>query len=132
MICQADCPSDQPKQEMHQTSAHQYGTIDTEGLKHLLQAKVPLVLLDARTGSYDDGKRIPSAKALALNASAEEAAAQIPNKESLVIVYCTNLKCPAGAMLAERLLQLGYKNVIKYREGIQQWIASGNQVTSIK
>ena len=45
-----------------------------------MPAKVPAVVLDARAGKWDDGKRIPGAKALAAAATAAEAAALIPAK----------------------------------------------------
>ena len=38
--------------------------VNTEALAALLRAKVPVTLLDARTGKYDDGRRIPGAKTL--------------------------------------------------------------------
>lgn len=132
MDCATSCQIEQPKQEVHQTVSHRYGIIDTMGLKNLINAKVPLVILDARTGQYDDGNRIPNAKALSYEATAEQASALIPSKESLVVVYCSNLKCPAGQALAEKLVDYGYLNVVKYAEGIQQWMASGNQVVAAK
>jgi rhodanese-related sulfurtransferase len=112
--------------------AHKYGLIDTRALQALMQAKVPAVVLDARAGKWDDGKRIPGAKALAPAATADEAAALIPAKEALVIVYCTNLKCPASAMLAEQLLGFGYTNILKYPDGIEGWISAGNAVETAK
>ena len=109
-------------------SAHPYGVVDTRGLQALVQAKVPLVLLDARSGKWDDGRRLPGAKALAPDATAEAAALLIPTKDTLVVVYCSNLKCPASAMLAGQLAGFGYTNLLKYPEGIDGWAAAGNPV----
>lgn len=117
-----------PQQEIHAPVSHQYKTIDTEGLKNLMNAKIALTILDARSGEWDDGNRIPGAKTLDTDATAEQAAAVIPSKESLVVAYCTNLHCPASKALAEHLLELGYTNVVKYAEGIEQWMAAGNEI----
>lgn len=107
---------------------HAYGEIDTRALAALIQARTPMVLLDARAGKYDDGRRIPGAKALAPGATAEQAAQVIPTKETLVVAYCTNLKCPASRLLAEQLAKLGYTNLLKYPEGIEGWAAAGMKV----
>ncbi len=104
---------------------HPYGMIDTQALAALIRGKTPMVLLDARSGKYDDGRRLPGAKALAPDATAEQAAKLIPAKDSLVVVYCTNLKCPASQHLAENLAKLGYTNLLKYPNGIDAWAEAG-------
>jgi rhodanese-related sulfurtransferase len=102
--------------------------VDTNALATLLAAKTPVTVLDARTGKYDDGRRIPGAKTLSAKATAAEAAKLIPSMDALVVTYCTSPKCPASKMLAERLAGLGYKNILKYPAGIEGWAAAGNTV----
>jgi rhodanese-related sulfurtransferase len=104
------------------------GVINTAALAAMIQAKTALTILDARAGKYDDGNRIPGAKALAADASAAQAAALIPDKQALVVTYCANLKCPASHMLGERLRLLGYAHVIEYHEGIEGWRAAGQPI----
>lgn len=103
-------------------------TIDTGALAILLKSGVPLAVFDARTGKYDDGRRIPGAKALAPTASAEQAAALIKTADTLVITYCANLQCHASHQLATQLRKLGYTNVIEYPKGIEGWAADGQAV----
>jgi len=102
--------------------------ITTEALASLLRAKTPLTVLDARTGKYDDGRRVPGAKALAPVAKDEEVAALLPDKTALIVTYCAGLKCPASHMLSEKLRGMGYVNVLEYHEGIEGWVAAGNAV----
>jgi rhodanese-related sulfurtransferase len=102
--------------------------IDTAALAALLRAKTPVVVLDARSGKYDDGRRIPGAKALAPTATEEAAAKLIPSKDALVVTYCSNLKCPASEALAKRLRELGFGNVLEYRPGIAGWVEAGNAI----
>jgi len=106
-------------------------TISTEGLAALLRARLPIALLDARTGKFDDGRRIPGAKSLSAAATAKQAAALIKGKDTLVVTYCSNLKCPASSYLAKRLATLGYKNVVEYRNGIEGWADAGNKVVKV-
>ena len=49
--------------------------IHTDVLRTLIKARTPMVILDARTGKYDDGRRIPGAKSLSPTAKPEEVAA---------------------------------------------------------
>ena len=100
--------------------------ISTGGLKTLIAAGTPMVIIDARTGKYDDGRRIPGAGNLAADASTEEVGKVIKSKDQLIVTYCSNLKCPASGMLAEHLRKMGYKNVVEYPFGIQGWVADGN------
>lgn len=104
------------------------GVVNTAALVAMLRTKTPMTLLDARTGKFDDGNRIPGALALAPDASEAQVTAILPDKQKLVVTYCANLKCPASHMLGERLRQLGYANVLEYREGIDGWAAGGNTI----
>ena len=109
-------------------AAAMYKTIDTKGLKAAMAGK-NLVLLDARSGKYDDGRRIPGAKQLAANADDKTIASVVgADKNAKIITYCSNTKCPAGAMLAKRLMKAGYTNVSKYPVGIAGWVEGGNKV----
>ncbi len=110
----------------------QPATIETSALAALVKSGIPLVLLDARTGKYDDGRRLPGAKQLGPKATAEEAAALIKAKDSLVVTYCANPKCPASGHLAARLKELGYTNVLEYPQGIEGWVKAGLSVEKAK
>ncbi|MBU1108822.1 MAG: rhodanese-like domain-containing protein [Candidatus Riflebacteria bacterium] len=108
------------------------GVLDTVGLKTLIDSGVPMIVLDARSGEYDDGKRIPGALSLNSESKPEEIAKVLPNKEALVVTYCANLQCPASSALNKHLKSLGYSNLREYPEGIQGWIEAGNPVKSVK
>lgn len=90
------------------------------------------IILDARSGQYDDGYRIPGAKSLSSSSTPAEIASVIPSKDSLVITYCSNLKCPASKALATKLMGLGYSQVYEYPEGIAGWRDAGGSVDKVK
>lgn len=89
-----------------------------------MSTKQPVVVLDARSPKYDDGKRLPGAKLLSAAASDAEIATAVPDKQALVVTYCGSVKCPASKKLAARLNGLGYRNVTVYSEGIEGWSAA--------
>jgi rhodanese-related sulfurtransferase len=113
-------------------TAVKHPEIGTEHLQTLLRSGVPLVVLDARTGKYDDGTRIPGARSLSPAADAETAAKAVPSKETLVVTYCAGTHCPASGMLANHLSELGYKNIFEYPQGIEGWVKAGQEVTHAK
>jgi len=102
--------------------------ISTEALATLLASGAKVTVLDARTGKFDDGRRIPGAKSLAPDATAEQAAALIPAKDAAVVTYCSGVKCPASAALAKQLRSLGYVGVLEYPQGIAGWADAGKEV----
>ena len=102
--------------------------INTAALKTLIEAGVPLTVLDARTGKYDDGRRIPGAQSLGADAKDEDILARLKSKDALIVTYCANLKCPASRTLAGKLHALGYNRVLEYPYGIEAWVAEGNVI----
>ncbi len=126
--CKADLG--QAKETAHGTHGKDEGhaTIDTQVLEVLLAGSKDVVILDARSGKYDDGRRIPGAAALNAGSTAEEISSVIPTKETLVVTYCSNLKCPASAQLASALRKLGYSNILEYPVGIEGWVEAGNEI----
>ncbi|MCP4268722.1 MAG: hypothetical protein GY777_24605 [Candidatus Brocadiaceae bacterium] len=119
--------SDKGKCELYKKLKHG-PYINTTVLENLLESNLPMVLLDARTGKYDDKTRIPGAQSLNDKSTKEEVGKVIKTKDTLAITYCSNLKCPASNKLYIHLKKLGYKNVLEYPFGIKCWLESGNDI----
>lgn len=106
--------------------------VDTASLKQIMaQSTGAVVILDARTNKYDDGKRIPGAQMVGPAPTKEQIAKLIPAKDSYVITYCGGIKCPLAGKLSARLAEYGYTNVVEYSEGIGGWVAAGNEVAAV-
>ncbi len=105
--------------------------INTEELEKIVSQKSALIF-DARTGRWDDGTRIPGAASLSAENSVEEINKAIPNKDQAVVVYCGSRQCPASAKLAKKLVELGYKNIMEYPDGIKGWKESGKEIEKVK
>jgi len=99
-----------------------YKEITTEKLKSMIDAKAPMMILDAR--KKNDGGLIPGAKPLAYNATDKEVKdfLKMVPKDMMIVVYCSNVYCPVSKYLAKRLVILGYTNVYKYPDGLSGWL----------
>lgn len=51
----------------------------------------------------------------------EKKAAKILNKSETIVVYCASFDCQASTAAAEKLLSLGYKNVLDYKGGLKDY-----------
>lgn len=106
-----------------------YREIQIEEFSKLVQLTNPTVkVVDARSEQNDNGKRIPGAKVIPVNATLKNISANLPDKDEMIIVYCSYINCPASGLLADRLAHMGYKNVWRYPGGIEEWEAHGQKI----
>lgn len=116
-------------QESVQSEVRSFIEIHTDQLKEWYDQGKSMVVVDARSEEYFDHTLLPKAKWLPYDASEKKIRATIPSKNSLVVVYCKSIRCPASDQLAERLTSMGYRNVYVYPDGIQDWMDNGYPVT---
>jgi rhodanese-related sulfurtransferase len=102
-----------------------YSLIEREELKAWIENDQDVVIIDARSDQYDDGQRIPKAIALPHTSDETSIYETIPCYSAILVVYCTNLRCPASKFLIRKLINMGYENIYKYVEGIEDWIDAG-------
>lgn len=108
-----------------------YQEIGIESVVHLLAAESSFVLVDARYQKFDDGKRIPGGIFLSADAKIEQISFHLPDKETKIIVYSSNMRCPASAALADRLVKLGYAHVSRYAGGLNEWKSNGQELETV-
>ncbi len=113
----------------HEVNGQPHLQVGSAVLATLIRAGVPMTLFDVRTGTHDDGRRIPGATSLPPDAPADEIAKRVGSKDRLVVTYCKDPACPNFAALAAHLRQLGYTNVLENPAGIEGWTASGFETT---
>ncbi|GGP78962.1 rhodanese-like domain-containing protein [Streptosporangium pseudovulgare] len=89
-----------------------------------------VVVVDALGGDYYARQHLPGALALVESEVADRAAELLPDKDAAIVTYCSNPACGNSEAVARRLTGLGYTNVRKYREGIQDWTEAGLPVES--
>jgi rhodanese-related sulfurtransferase len=84
-----------------------------------------VTVVDALGGYYYAQQHLPGAVALAPPDVDATAAAVLPDRAAAIVTYCSNPACPNSGQVAARLTALGYQNVRKYREGIEDWTTAG-------
>jgi rhodanese-related sulfurtransferase len=84
-----------------------------------------VVLVDALPESYYIQQHLPGALNLVADEVEARAADLLPDKDAAIVVYCSNTACPNSGQVAAQLERLGYTNVRKYAEGIQDWVEAG-------
>ncbi|MFI6742846.1 rhodanese-like domain-containing protein [Nonomuraea sp. NPDC050451] len=89
-----------------------------------------VTVVDALGGAYHAKQHLPGAVPLAPADVDAQASALLPDKNAAIITYCSNPACPNSGQVADRLTALGYTDVRKYREGIEDWTAAGLPVQS--
>jgi rhodanese-related sulfurtransferase len=84
-----------------------------------------VIVVDALGGDYYAKQHLPGAVALVEADVADRAATVLPDLDAAIVTYCSNPSCPNSERVAAKLAGLGYRNVRKYREGIEDWTAAG-------
>lgn len=84
-----------------------------------------VTVVDALPASYYDQQHLPSALNLVEDEVDARAADMLPDKTASIVTYCSNTSCGNSQAVANRLVRLGYTNVRKYAEGIQDWVEHG-------
>lgn len=89
-----------------------------------------VVPVDALPDSYYAQQHLPGAINLVADDVDTRAATLLPDKAAPIVTYCSNTACPNSGQVAAKLESLGYTNVRKYAEGIQDWVEAGLPVES--
>ncbi len=84
-----------------------------------------VTLVDALPSAYFEQQHLPGAVNLYVEDAAARAAEVLPDKNASIVAYCSNEACPNSEGVARTLTRLGYTDVRKYREGIQDWVEAG-------
>ncbi|MFZ5863919.1 MAG: rhodanese-like domain-containing protein [Nitrospirota bacterium] len=93
-----------------------------------LDSTRPITLVEALPERFYADGHLPGA--LNINHDEVEAKAPdlLPNKDAFIVVYCANSACDNSSIAANKLTQLGYRNVRTYAEGKQDWVGAGLQL----
>jgi rhodanese-related sulfurtransferase len=84
-----------------------------------------VTVVDALPASYYDQQHLPGALNLFVDEARERALDVVPDKDAAIVAYCSNEACPNSEGVARVLTLLGYTNVRRYVEGIQDWVEAG-------
>jgi rhodanese-related sulfurtransferase len=107
-----------------------FSTISRDALKAKLDAREPVVLVEALPERHFRDAHLPGAINLPHDEVDARAPSLLPDKDAQIVVYCASLPCQNSAVAARRLVQLGYTRVSEYAEGKKDWMDAGLPVES--
>jgi rhodanese-related sulfurtransferase len=99
--------------------------ISRESLWERIQSGAKLVLVDALSPISYAGAHLPGAINIPPKSVAALAGRRISDLDTEVVVYCANPSCDSSVEVAERLIVLGYRNVLHYSGGKEEWRDAG-------
>lgn len=95
-----------------------YETISQQEAKAIMDGNQPFIILDVREENEYNAGYIPGAILLPHEQVGEKAAALLPDKDALILVYCRSGR--RSKIASEALANLGYSNVKEFG-GIVDW-----------
>lgn len=103
--------------------------INRDELRAAIEAGA-VTVVDALGETYWARQHLPGAIFLVAGDVPTEAPRLLPDKAAAIVTYCSNPSCGNSQAVADHLTRLGYTDVRKYREGIEDWVAAGLPVES--
>lgn len=83
------------------------------------------MLIDALSPTSYAASHLPGAINMPPEWVDERAPRRIPDRETELVVYCASTSCDSSVVVANRLIELGYRNVGHYPEGKRDWVEAG-------
>ncbi|GAA4529239.1 cytosine permease [Amycolatopsis samaneae] len=110
--------------------------IGREELKRAMDEDA-VIVVDTMPVAYYEREHLPGARNIpgfpyerAAEFTDAHAPDVVPDKTATIVVYCANTPCRNSEFVGTRLVELGYADVRKYREGIEDWVAAGHPTES--
>jgi rhodanese-related sulfurtransferase len=99
--------------------------VSRDRLWQMIESGDEFVLVDALSPTSYAASHLPGAISMPPESVDERAPRRIPDRNTQVIVYCASSTCDSSVAVANRLLELGYRNVRHYAEGKRDWVEAG-------
>ena len=101
------------------------GKISREELWQKIQEGEDFVLVDALGPMSYAMSHLPGAVNITPDWIDDRAQRRIPDASTEVVVYCADANCDSSVNVANRLVELGYRNVRHYAAGKRDWVDAG-------
>lgn len=104
-------------------------TVTREELKKWIDAGKDFVLIDVLTQMSFEQQHLPGAKHADVRQPdfLSEAEKLAPEKNKIVVVYCSNFSCQLSTTAANKLASAEYTNVYHFKGGLADWQDAGYQ-----
>ena len=99
--------------------------ISRDELHRKIQTGDDFVLVDALAPMSYAHSHLPGAINLPPEWVDERGPRRLPDLGAEIVVYCADVTCESSAVVAARLVELGYRNVLHYPGGKREWVDAG-------
>jgi rhodanese-related sulfurtransferase len=99
--------------------------ISRDELRQKIEGGDEFVLVDALAPMSYAHSHLPGAINLPPEWVDDRSPWRIPDPSTVVVVYCSDVTCDASTIVAGRLVELGYRNVLHYAGGKRAWVEAG-------
>ena len=99
--------------------------ISRASLLQKIEAGDHFVLVDALSPMSYAAQHLPGAINLTPGWVDDRARRRIPDPDTEIVVYCLGADCDSSIEVANRLAEIGYRNIRHYAEGMEDWIDAG-------
>ncbi len=100
-------------------------TLSLSKLRALLSNGANVTLLEALPEKYYRQGHLPGARHFPSDQTPECMAADLPDREATIVVYCASDTCRNSHHVAEVLEEEGYTNVSVFVGGKKEWVEAG-------
>lgn len=94
--------------------------ITRDELMKMVSSGQKFKLVDVLDKEHFQKEHIKGAISLPVN-EIEKKAAKILKKSETIVVYCASFDCQASTKASEKLLSMGYKDVLDYKGGLKDY-----------
>lgn len=94
--------------------------ITRDELMKMVSSGQKFKLVDVLDKEHFQKEHIKGAISLPVN-EIEKKAAKILKKSETIVVYCASFDCQASTKAAEKLLSMGYRDVLDYKGGLKDY-----------
>jgi rhodanese-related sulfurtransferase len=101
------------------------GHISRESLWEKIRRGDEFVLVDALAPLSYAAAHLPGAISIPPDDVVTRASRRIPDRNAEIVVYCSSETCDSSLVVADRLIELGYRNVLHYAGGKRDWAEAG-------
>lgn len=98
--------------------------ITREYLKNMMDTDVDFVLIDARGHEAYAKEHLPGALSIPSDHLGEHLLRE-HKKNRIFVTYCSNFECEASTIAAQKLDKYGFKNVLEFKGGLEDWKKAG-------
>jgi len=109
-------------------------TLKRDKLKQMLDAGESLFLIDVLSHEQFEKTHIPGSHNIPLADKdfVREVEQVVGDKGPKIVVYCSSFQCTASPKAAKKLDQAGFRQVLDFAGGIQDWQNAGYPVEGMK